>query len=90
MRADLSALPLLAVSAAPRNACFSDRTSSVTIFILPPRNIPLEICHQSIQVYEPIGLLALSNVTVICLAGLIVIAAHVLLIECCQSLQHRQ
>ena len=67
MRADLSDLPIDSLGV---------RTSKVTVFTVPPRNVALEISDESVWGLEGVGSLPPIEVPVIALANLVVVAHY--------------
>ena len=76
IRADVSALLLFHALANPDIAASGARTSSVTVFMLPPRDCGFEVCEQSLGGGEPICTLTCAVVPVIALSRLVVKAEH--------------
>src|SRR3989442_9178652 len=74
MRADFSGLPVFHTRAKSFIASPGSRTSRVTVFMVPPRNIALKVSDELVWRLEGIGAFLPIDVPVIALADLVVIA----------------
>ena len=55
-----------------------ERTSSTTVFMIPPRNVLAEVAHQSIRRRETVACCQSTDVPVITFASLVVVSHHAL------------
>ena len=72
MRAAFSALPVLHARAKSSIDSLGARTSSMTVFIIPPRNLALEVSDKLVYVFEWIAAFLCGKVPVIPFAGLVI------------------
>lgn len=73
MRADLWGLPVFQTRAKSAMESAGVRTSRITVFMVPPRNIILEVSYQPIRCRENIGTFLPSIMSVIAFPRLVVV-----------------
>src|SRR5579883_825028 len=78
MRAAPSALPVFQARVAAATESANEPTSRTTVFMLPPRNIPQEICLQFLGTDKSVSSLGASIVAMVALAPLVVVSHHAL------------
>jgi len=62
-------------------ASFGDRTSRITVFIVPPLNVALEICQQPLGIGEVVFAFLAVPMPVVAFTGLVVIAQYAYLVD---------
>jgi len=78
MRASRSARPDFIARDASASVSARERTSRTTVFMIPPRNVSIEVKHQLIRRRKRIKKLFLSKMPMITFASLVVVPEHTL------------
>src|SRR3990170_3381678 len=81
MRASRSTRPVFMARAASASVSFRERTSSTTVFMVPPRDVSFKVSHQLIRRREGVRVLRRFGVPVITLSVFVVVAQHALLFD---------
>ncbi len=76
IRADRSGLPVRHARAKSAMDSPASRTSRVTVFTVPPRDIALEGCEKCLRRSEGVGRFLVPEVTMITLADFVVVTDH--------------